>query len=91
MLVNEVISALPPCYISITIDISDEYRDVFYESLSDDGWVKIGDVSTFWQKEGGNQEDVGRTVKESINKAKQVSGANEVSVVYTVGSKAKTL
>ncbi len=78
-------------YITLSLDVSDvKDRGVFNEVLDKGGWVKVGGVTTVWQKAipFGDEFDKNK-LNVLLDKAIKKSKAGKVSAVYVVGTKAK--
>ncbi|MCG6170162.1 hypothetical protein [Leptospira sanjuanensis] len=75
----------------ITLDLpnaTDENRKKFYESLKEDKWSKVGDLTTAWK--ASFEDDVERisvinTLKADLNRAKKISDISKYRCAIQAG------
>jgi len=69
-------------------DISDEKRQLFYDILEEEHWVKIDKLTTAWKVEfigEGDRNSVIETLLNDLTKAKKHSSISKINYALQVG------
>lgn len=80
-------------YCMLSLDLTnadDDKRKVFYTQLDINGWVKLPDVDTVWQKKYGSlilEPSIRRSITSDLEGAASTSGVKLVTFAAQIGDR----